>query len=266
METLTLQTCDMERVKASDLCRFLADYGANLMASGATCIRLDKNVRRIAAAYGMDAEMTVMPRHIHLTAADTNTGEVVTSISKVPGTGISFAQNTDLSRLSWEIADHKMSYAEAVKRYEGIKAGGGLNAVVLLLLVSLANASFCRLFGGDIAAMIVVGVATLAGYYIKMLLLAHKVDVRVVFMACAFVSSVIGATDMLFSIGTTPDVALGTSVLYLVPGIPFLNSFSDMLYRHYLCAFARFADALILTCSLSVGLCAGMWLMRASMF
>ncbi len=266
MATLILQTCDEERVGARVICKFLADYGAQLMASGATCIRLDKNVRRIAVAYGMDAEMTVMPRHIHLTVTDKISGEVVTSISKVPDTGISFAQNTELSRLSWEIADHKMSYAEARKRYESISAGGGMSAWLLLLLVSLANASFCRLFGGDLYAMIVVGVATLAGYYMKMLLLSHKMDIRVVFMACAFVSSVIGATDMLFSIGTTPDVALGTSVLYLVPGIPFLNSFSDMLYRHYLCAFARFADALILTCSLSVGLCAGMWLMKASMF
>lgn len=266
MLTQISPTCNMEQVNAADMCRFLVNYGANLMASGATCIRLDKNVRRIAAAYGMDVEMTVMPRHIHLTVIDKNTGEVITSISKVPDTGISFAQNTELSRLSWEIADRKMGYADAVRRYEGIKAGEGLSAWSLLLLVSLANASFCRLFGGDIAAMIVVGVATLAGYYMKMLLLSHKVDVRLVFMVCSFVSSVIGATDMLFSIGSTPDVALGTSVLYLVPGIPFLNSFSDMLYRHYLCAFARFADALILTCSLSVGLCAGMWLMKASIF
>ena len=55
MATLILQTCDEERVGARVICKFLADYGAQLMASGATCIRLDKNVRRIAVAYGMDA-------------------------------------------------------------------------------------------------------------------------------------------------------------------------------------------------------------------
>lgn len=86
-----------------------------------------------------------------------------------------------------------------------------------------------------------------------------------VFMICAFLSSVIGATDMLFSIGSTPAIAISTSVLYLIPGIPFLNSFSDMLYRHYLCAFARFADAMVLTCCLSIGLCIGLSLMRANM-
>ena len=61
-------------------------------------------------------------------------------------------------------------------------------------------------------------------------------------------------------------MALGTSILYLVPGIPFLNSFSDMICRHYVCALGRFMDAVILTCCLSAGLCAGMALMDAGMF
>ncbi len=114
--------------------------------------------------------------------------------------------------------------------------------------------------------MTIVGLATLAGYYLKVKLLAGKVDVRLVFIVCAFVSTVIGATDALFDIGGTREIALSTCVLYLVPGIPLLNSFSDMLYRRYLCAFARFADAVILTCCLSLGLLAGLLLMRVSLF
>ena len=135
-----------------------------------------------------------------------------------------------------------------------------------MLLVALANASFCCLFGGDHISMAVVGMATFAGYYIKLSLAASGMDVRAIWVICSFVSAVLGATDGLFALGTTPEVALGTSVLYLVPGIPFINSFSDMLYRHYLCAFGRFCDAAILTSCLSIGLCAGMLLMGVGMF
>ena len=85
-------------------------------------------------------------------------------------------------------------------------------------------------------------------------------------LLCAFGSAVIGATGALFGLGATPYTALGTSVLYLVPGIPFLNSFSDLIYRHYLCALSRFMDAVVLTCCLSAGLCAAMLLMRTGMF
>ena len=71
---------------------------------------------------------------------------------------------------------------------------------------------------------------------------------------------------MLFGLGSTPGIAIGSSVLYLVPGIPFLNSFSDLLNHHYICAFSRFMDAVVLTCCLSLGLCAGMAMMQVGMF
>lgn len=135
-----------------------------------------------------------------------------------------------------------------------------------MVLAAFANASFCRLFGGDFMAMLVVWIATLAGYFLKILLLGRGVDVRVMAIVCAFVSAVLGTTDQLFGLGSTPDIALGTSVLYLVPGIPFINSFSDLLYRHYLCCFSRFMDAVVLTCCLSLGLCAAMLLMNVGMF
>lgn len=266
MITKILKACDCSDPTVKEICVFIADYGASLLASGATCIRLDKNVSRIAKAYGMEAEMTVMPRHIHLTMIDERNGEIQTSITTVPNTCISFAINTELSRLSWAIADEKISFLEAVDRYNTIINNDRQNRWLVLLLVVMANASFCCLFGGDIIAMTVVGLATLAGYYTKTYLLGHKVDARLVFIICSFISSVIGATDMLFSLGSTPDIALGTSVLYLVPGIPYLNSFSDMLYRRYLSAFARFFDAVVLTICLSMGLCAGMLLMHANMF
>ena len=62
----------------------------------------------------------------------------------------------------------------------------------------------------------------------------------------------------MFGIGSTPEIALGTSVLYLIPGVPYINAVSDMIDRHYLCAFSRFADAVVLTACLSAGLCGGM--------
>ena len=266
MITKILKASECGNATARDLCVFLADYSARLLASGATCIRIDKNVKRIAQRYGMEADMTVMPRHIHLTVVDDCTCQIHTSIATVPETGISFDVNTRLSRLSWEIADGKVDFHTAVERYYEVLHDNIQNRWVVLALVALANASFCRLFGGDAVAMAIVGVATLVGFFIKQELAGRHTDVRLVFIICAFVSSVIASTDYVFAIGTTPQIAIGTSVLYLVPGIPFLNSFSDMLYRHYLCAFARFADAVIMTASLSIGLCAGMFIMKIGMF
>lgn len=249
-----------------ELCSFLCRYSAALLGCGATCIRLDMNVARIARRFNRKVEITIMPRHVHLSVLCDHGQEAVTMIASVPNAAISFNINTRLSSLSWEVADQHLDFDELQQRFDRIIRSDSQNKLLVLLLASVANASFCRLFGGDFIAMAIVFIATAAGYYLKQLLIERKTDTRLVFLLCSFVSSVLGATGILFNLGSTPAIALGTSVLYLVPGIPFLNSFSDMLYRHYICAFSRFTDALILTCCLSIGLCVGMLLMQVPMF
>ena len=248
------------------VCLFLADYSSWLLGCGATCIRMEKNMKRIAGAYGMEVETTIMPRHIHMSVWRPNTDERYTYIAAVSHCSIDFSINTRLSELSWEIADKRISFENAQDKFEKIIHSPKSNPWIVLLLVTIANASFCRLFGGDAMAMAVVGMATFGGFFLKQRLLARKIDLRVVVTLCAFVSSILGATDMLFHLGTTPSIAIATSVLYLVPGIPFLNSFSDVLYKHYICAYSRFVDTVVLTGCLSIGLCCGMAVMNAGMF
>lgn len=246
------------------MCRFLAEYAGTLLGCGATCTRIEKNVARIADAWHQEAVMTILPRHILLSLG--GNGNVSTLTVPIEHCAISFHINTQLSRLSWRIADGETTFEEACTEYRRILRLPPANKWWTLLAASVANAAFCRIFGGDAAAMGVVLVATLAGYYAKQLLTSHGVDVRVMFILCAFISSVLGATNGLFHLGSTPDIAIGTSILYLVPGIPFLNSFSDMLGGHYICALSRLANALLLTGCLSIGLCAGMLLMNTGMF
>ncbi len=262
----TSEITDAEFSVLKDTGRFLADYAALLLKSGATCVRLEKSVNRMAYAWHTDVAITITPHHIHLTIADAEFGDSFTIIKGIDKTAISYDIITRLSRLSWAVADNGLSVENARSAMVEIMHTPVADRRWVLFAVSCANASFCRLFGGDIVAMATVFAATMAGYYLKQVLSGCKIDVRIVFVLCAFVSSVLGATDWLFHIGSTPDVALATSVLYLVPGIPFLNSFSDMIDGHYVCFFSRLTDAVILTGCLSVGLRAGMMLMHAGMF
>lgn len=249
-----------------EICLFLSEYSAWLLGSGATSIRLERNVRRMAESMGCNAEMTILPRHIHMTVFLPDHSDSYTYIIATHPMAISFDINTRLSRLSWTMADEHISLTEAKTRFNHIIKTPPENKHLVLLLASFANAAFCRLFTGDWAAVGIVFLSTLVGFYLKQVLSERKMDVRIVFIICAFISSVLASTATLFSFGHTPDIAVGTSVLYLVPGIPFLNSFSDMLNGHYICAFGRFVHAVVLTCCLSLGLCGGMLLMNISMF
>lgn len=239
---------------------FLADYASLLSGCGATAIRIEKNTRRMAAAFGLDFDIFIMPAHVSVSLWRTDRSEAVVAQRHTASCGISFNLNARLSRLSWEVADNHMTPAEAVKRFERIRAVKPTSKWEVLLLTSLANSAFCRLFGGDASAMLIVLITTLIGYRIKQVMLEAKRDIRLTFLCASFFSASLSAAGDIFSIGDTPEIALATSVLYLIPGVPYLNSVSDLIYRHYLCAFGRFLDAVVLTACLSGGLCAGMLL------
>lgn len=247
--------------------RFLVDYISWLFGCGATCVRIEKNVGRIARSFGYECDITEMPRHVTI-ALTRRHGGADTRIfqAHIRPCGINFDINTRLSRLSWNIVDRHMTIEQAREELKAIVTTAYRPGLATVGLVSLANASFCRLFGGDSVAMLVVFVATAVGYMLKLAMLGRKVDMRLTFLACGFVSSVISAGASIFAWGTTPDIALATSVLYLIPGVPYLNAASDLIDKHYLCSLARFADAVVLTACLSLGLCIGIKLLGIDWF
>lgn len=253
-------------ISTRQLCNFLSRYASVMLGCGATCMRIEKNVERIAARAGLEAEMFIMPRHIHVSVRRHNESHCSTELVRIWNGGVSFYINARLSRLSWDYADGLITLEQAERMLERLCNPRVLPLSGLLILVGLANASFCRIFGGDFSAMSFVFAATVIGMFLKHFLLSRGWDLRVVITICAFVSALIASGDSFTGLGSTPDISVGTSILYLVPGIPFINSFSDLLAGHYICAFGRAMSALVLTGCLSVGLCAVMFLMHLSMF
>ena len=245
---------------------FLAEYASLLLGCGSTCIRIEKNTRRMAEAFGVNIDIFIMPAHVTVSVWNTDRSQTEMAQRKTASCGISFDLNTRLSQLSWKVADNSLPLHTAVERFQCIKTTKPTGKWEVLILASFANAAFCRLFGGDYFAMLIVFVSTLTGYRLKQIMLEDGRDVRLTFLCASFFSASISAGGHIFNIGSTPELALGTSVLYLIPGVPYINSVSDMIYRHYLCAFSRFLDAAVLTACLSAGRCAGMLMLGLKWF
>lgn len=261
-KTMTSMTCDYSCKNVAD---FLSDYCGLLFSCGSTCIRLEKNTARIAAAYGMQTELSVFPRHIHL-SVHSSSGDAATAVISIHPRPVSFSIIAALSRLSWDITDEKLALNNAKTQLKKISTDRRINSWTEMFLVALANAAFCRLFQGDFIAMLTVFAATIAGISTRHTLTKLGLDARVAVIVCASVSTVIAAGDALFGIGSTPEIAVASAVLYLVPGIPLINSFCDMLDAHYICAFGRMMNAIVITACLSIGFFFGMTIMNQNIF
>lgn len=234
---------------------FLRDFATELYASGATTVRIEKNLGRIAEKWHTKADFSVLPTCIVLNLWDECKENSYSVTGKIPADRINFSTVTGLSALSWKIVESDLDLEAATARFRDVLARKRLNPWLVLTLVGLANASFCELFGGDIVSMAIVFVATIDGFILKQKLPAMGVDYRIVILVASCLSALIASSGFVFGWGKTPEVALATSVLYFVPGIPFANAVSDLIYGHYICSVSRFLHAVIITVCLSLGLC-----------
>ena len=257
------EICDIDLLE--EHCIFFADYAAYMLGCGATCHRIMKNIKRMMVTVSEYAEVTILPAHVIVTVTS-EYGHSFSHSRCIVHIPIDFSLNTRLSKLSWDVAESKVSLNDARKVFDSILVSERFNTRIVLLCVSAANAAFCRLFGGDFFATVIVAVATMAGYAFKNQLMSRGINYRIIVLISAFVSAIIGAGGYVWNFSSTPGVALSTSVLYLIPGIPYINSISDLLTDHYLCAFSRFINALLVTICITISLTVAFLLMKISVF
>ena len=90
-----------------------------------------------------------------------------------------------------------------------------------------------------------------------------KINHYIIFIVSAFVSSLCASTSLIFD--TTSEIALATSVLYLVPGVPLINGVIDIVEGYVLTGFARLTEAALLIINIAIGLSFTLLLVKNSL-
>ena len=219
--------------------KFIAEYSAHLMGAGVHTSRVVRNTKRIGEAFGLDVKLSVFHRNIILTIIDKETNEACNEVIDIPAHPISFEHNSELSALSWEAVDNHLSLEELKDKYKKIISAPRIHSLFVL-------------FGGDLISMGIVFSATITGFYLKQQMQAKKINHYVVFIVSAFVASLCASTALIFD--TTSEIAMATSVLYLVPGVPLINGVIDIVEGYVLTGFARLTEASLLIVSIAIGL------------
>lgn len=239
--------------------KMVAEFAAALSACGGTNAQTSSCVAFLCGHFGISAEVTEFPQHILLSSVDYKNEETFSMCEKIKESPLDFDRVIKLSRLAKKAANENMSAEHFYEEFQEILKAKRLNPNIVLLLASLANASFCRLFNGDFYAMGIVVVATACGFFLRRTLCGILgMDFRLGTICAAVISTIIGTSGYAFHLGETPNIALATSVLYLVPGIPFINSFSNLLNGMFLGCISQFFKGSILTVCLSLGFCIGL--------
>lgn len=248
------------RQELTEILDFIAEYSTYLLGSGVHTSRVIRNSQRIGESQGIDIQLSSFQKSTIITARDEQSGEAITRVVKIPALPVSFERNSDLSALSWDAVDEALPLGEIRRRYGELVAKPRIDPIFVLITVGLANASFCKLFGGDWTAVSIVFTATLVGFAAKQRMQAHGVNHFLIFIIAAFMASLCASAALRFD--CTAETALATSVLFLVPGVPLINGVIDIVEGHILIGCSRLINALLLIICIAVGLSATLLMVK----
>ena len=236
-----------------ELEKTLLNIGVHLMSAGANTRRIRTTLERIAGGFGCAIDLLITNRALMISISDEEGQEIHSSLKRTLPHGVNFRIVSGISRMSWKILQENWSIELINAEVTRLLSLPHYPRIVILSMVSLAGAAFCRLFGGVWLDMIVAFAATFAGLFIRQELVKRNYNPYMCIFIAAFVSSIIAGLFVKYN-DSIQEQALTASVLYLIPGVPLINSFSDLIHGNLMNGIVRSVNGLIIAFSIALGL------------
>jgi uncharacterized membrane protein YjjP (DUF1212 family) len=232
----------------------LLDIAALLMVSGASTGRVRNTITRISNSFGYSTDMLISQRTLMLNVYDAESDQVFTSLKRTLAHGVNFRILSDISHLSWQISEQNWTVAEISEEIKRIRKLPSYHPLLVLMLVGLSGAAFCRLAGGGIVDMAAVFAGSFCGLYIRQQATKIRFNPYLCLYFAALTSSLIAGLPLKITGIPVHEHAVATSVLFLIPGVPLINSFSDMIDGNLQNGLIRGLNGFIISFSLALGL------------
>ena len=232
----------------------LLEIGCLLMTSGASTNRIRVTLERISDGLGYDTEILITHRTVFLVLKDEKTQDVFNSFKKTPPHGANFTLVSGISKMSWHVIENNWTLNQIKEEVNRLKKLPRYSLLTTMIFVSLADAGFCRLFGGEYIDMSTTFVATFIAFLVRHNAIKLQFNIYLSILFASFTACIIACFAKIFGIGNHPDLALATAVLFLVPGVPLINSFSDLMDGYVMNGVVRGTHAMLIAFSIALGM------------
>lgn len=232
----------------------LLETGAMLMSSGASTNRTRVTLERLAQGLGYGIELLITQRALMLTIIEKDQQHFFSRLKRISPHGVNFRIVSGISHLSWNVMEQNWTVAQISEELHRLKSLPHYPRMVVLGLVGLAGSAFCHIFGGGNTEMAVAFIATVVGLFVRQEAMKKKFNPYLCVFFAAFAASFIAGLAEHFHIGLQPDKALATSVLFLVPGVPLINSVTDLMDGNIQNGMVRAMNGLMIAFSIAMGL------------
>lgn len=241
-----------EPASLSRMVDLLVQAGSLLLQHGADAGRVEASLEQMEPGLSIDRiDAVVMSKTILLTATRQDAHH--TRVARVPIVGVNMNILSEVEQLLGQFQQGRVTPAQLALDLDRIAAlPHHYSRGVIVAATGLACAAFCRLFGGDWAALAVTGVAAAVAAGVRIWLNQRHVNYFLVVLITALVASLLAGNALWLS--QTPQSALTAAVLLLVPGVPLINASVDILRGHISAGLARATTSLVVFLGIALGL------------
>lgn len=255
-----------EQKRIEQSINLLLDICSLMMSSGADTKRVINSVNRFAMALDFEAHELISHKSVIMTLIDKRKNETYTVVTQIPKYHINFTYVAEISKLSWAVVDKKWTFNQIFEKVQTIKSQKRYPLWLELLIVGAAGAGFTNLFGGDYINMLVTFVATFIGLSVAKISAYYNLNVYAKTYLAAVSASLIASIGLVLQIGSEPQISLATSVLFLIPGAPLVNSFIDLFNNHILNGLVRFLSGVLSVLAIGLGIITAMLIYNINSF
>jgi uncharacterized membrane protein YjjP (DUF1212 family) len=236
--------------------RLIAQAGQMLLAHGAESTLVGDITRRMGIAASMD-EVEVSLSASSLVITTVYKEHCVTTARRSPDRGLNMRVVTQVQRICIMMEKGILDYQLAQKKLNKISPER-YNRWLVVVMIGLSCAAFSRLAGGDWSVFAMTFLASAVGMTVRQEIGHRHFNPLLNFSVTAFVTTLISAQAVIYSIGAQPQLVMASSVLMLVPGFPLINSVADMVKGYVNMGIARFVFASLLTLATCLGIIGAM--------
>ncbi len=229
--------------------------GQLLMEHGADTSQIVRDMTRVAAYMGIPSEkfhLHIMYTTLFLNISDEHHSH--TSFRKCPKHAVNMRIISAVSKLTWRAMKEHYTLDEFKGELAAVSKRPRYPQWLTVLAAGSGCGSFCTLFGCDFNAAIYTTISAIVGKLVQMQCVERFGINPYVSMTFAAFAALSVADLMHFLPTETPWHPMIAASLFLVPGIPIINAFSDMLNTYLISGAARILHTLIIVGATSFGI------------
>lgn len=230
-----------------------ADLGYELSMSGAETFRVEDSMVRIAASYGITAEVFSIPNYL-IVSILTQSGQPITRMRRIGYHGNNLDAVEKLNALSRRICSSHPAPEEAMRWLEQVRSSIPRYALPVYLLGHFLGASgFAMLFGCGVTDMLLSGFCGILGGLLNRFMDKMKVNPFFETILSAFVMALAAyGLSIAGLVRNVNSVVIG-ALMILVPGLLFTNAMRDIIYGDTNSGITRFVQVLLISMGMALG-------------